>query len=282
VKAAAKQSNKKGAFTIIELLTVMSIIIILIGLLVPALNMVKRFAKRVMQKNQFHSIEVAMETYNAEWEDYPPSEWQDELFRPYCGAMKLCEAMVGQDLLGFHPNSRFQRNDPAYGRADLSTRRKYLIPGSANAYEVDDLYENWGPFDQNSLVLCDVFPNITPKGTSKLVGMPILYYKADTSKTGHNAEVPPPDSQNIYNYLDNQPLLALGMPWAPPPAPGGEPSHRLYREPSIFYVSTRNDKIDIDGDGFGDRPYNADSYILLSSGWDGEYGTDDDMYNFKR
>ncbi|MHC4727187.1 MAG: prepilin-type N-terminal cleavage/methylation domain-containing protein, partial [Planctomycetota bacterium] len=36
MKSIVKQSSRKKAFTIIELLTVMSIIVILIGVLVPA------------------------------------------------------------------------------------------------------------------------------------------------------------------------------------------------------------------------------------------------------
>ena len=31
-----------------------------------------------------------------------------------------------------------------------------------------------------------------------------------------------------------------------------------------------------------DRPYRSESYILLSAGFDGEYGTEDDVFNFER
>ena len=31
-----------------------------------------------------------------------------------------------------------------------------------------------------------------------------------------------------------------------------------------------------------DMPYNRDSYILISAGMDGEYGTADDMTNFNK
>ena len=90
MKSIARKSSKKAAFTIVELLTVMSIIIILIGLLVPGLNMAKRYARKVRQKAQFHSIEVAMDLFSAEHDGYPPSDNADD---DYCGAMKLCEAM---------------------------------------------------------------------------------------------------------------------------------------------------------------------------------------------
>ncbi len=30
------------------------------------------------------------------------------------------------------------------------------------------------------------------------------------------------------------------------------------------------------------RPYRSDSFILLSAGFDGEYGTRDDVYNFQK
>ena len=63
MKSIVNKSNKKAAFTIVELLTVMSIIVILIGLLVPAMNQVKIFAKEVKQKAQFNAISVALEFF---------------------------------------------------------------------------------------------------------------------------------------------------------------------------------------------------------------------------
>ncbi len=108
VKSTIKNSRNKRAFTIVELLTIMSIIVILMGLLLPALNKVKRYAKEVKQKAQFHSIDVAMELFNTEHDDYPESGALDGSgTTDYCGAMKLCEAMMGQDLMGYHPDSVF-------------------------------------------------------------------------------------------------------------------------------------------------------------------------------
>ena len=110
MKSIVKKSDKKAAFTIVELLTVMSIIVILIGLLVPALNSVRRYASEVKQHAQFNAIADGLEMFRNDFEEYPDSKGRDLNGIPYCGAMKLAEAMVGQDLLGFHPQSTFLAN----------------------------------------------------------------------------------------------------------------------------------------------------------------------------
>lgn len=300
MKPITKQSDKRAAFTIVELLTVMSIIVILIGLLVPSLNMVKRFAKEVRQKAQFHSIDSAIELFNNAWDGYPPSDALDEDNVNYCGAMKLCEAMVGQDLMGFHPNSRFTRDfrdgkgnllydkDPTSSADDpdednLRARKgPYLQLENANTYRLWHLYGggNTGPFfsgdGEDLFVLCDVYNRVRHQDTGKGVGMPVLYYKANTSNTIHDPNGPFPtagdDEDYIYNYLDNDELVKLGLPWDTT----GMDTHPLV-DRAKFYEITRDDRIDIDTG----RPYRPDSYILISAGFDGKYGTDDDIFNFK-
>jgi type II secretory pathway pseudopilin PulG len=287
-----KQANREAAFTIVELLTVMSIIVILIGLLVPALNQVKRYAYEVKQKAQLKSIDTAIELFNSEFDGYPDSSATGPDGVPYCGAMKLCEAVMGQDLQGFNPDSIF-RSDGTDGtkvlypdansvsaaayRDNLSMRKgPYLPLENANAYRLQDLYANTGPFAPGHFVLCDVFRRVTQRSTGKKVGMPILYYRANTANTKHDVDNPD-DPENIYNYLDNQALLMLGKPWDYG-ATASTP-HRLAIDngkPGVrFYMNTRNDKVTT-----ASRPFRADSYILISAGWDGEYGTPDDICNF--
>ena len=295
MKSNVKQSNRKAAFTIVELLTVMSIIVILIGLLVPALNKVKQYAYDVKQQAQFHSIDAAIELFNSEFDGYPDSDALDPDGAQYCGAMKLCEAMMGRDLMGFHPDSIFRSSqasddilypppsaDPIAYRNSLSARKgPYLPLENANAYQLMDLYEEIGPFAGENFVLCDVFRRVTHIQSGKKVGMPILYYKANTANIQHDF-INPDNPQNIYDYTDNQFLVMLGKPWNPP-SKGGTP-HRLAietgQQPGYrFYMNTTNDKV-LSSSRAAVRPYRADTYILISAGSDGEYGTPDDICNF--
>lgn len=296
MKPTAKQPNKRAAFTIVELLTVMSIIIILMGLLAPAMNRVRRFARRVNQKNQFHSIDVALELFRAEFDGYPDSGRVDPTGAPYCGAMKLAEAMMGQDLLGFHPDSRFLADGtdgsgnqlyfcsppPSPPPGNLKERKEHYLPlENANAYKLADVYSNTGIFAaiQDRIVMCDVYTRVMNISTGKKIGMPILYYKANISLTAHdltNEDNP----QNIYKYQDNDELVQLGLPWNPtvehPMASGGgTTTDGLTPDPKIFYQETWNEKITAIA-----RPYRLDSYILMSAGFDGQYGTPDDVFNF--
>jgi len=289
MKSIVKQSNRKAAFTIIELLTVMSIIVILISVLVPALNNVRRYAKKVKQMAQFNSINASIELFSNENDGYPPSGAFDGVGQPYCGAMKLCEAMMGQDLLGFHPDSVFR----ADGMDATSTRQLYPVNPTtqnlkarmgtllqfenANAYRLGtDIYGSGetGSFNENAFVLCDVYTRVMRTG--KKTGMPILYYKADTSNYLHDPNRPGMTAMNsdgnIYNFNDNQELVVLGKPWEQ--AGSSSMPHSLY-SPARFYRNTRNNQITTVR-----RPYRTDSYILLSAGFDGEYGTADDICNF--
>jgi len=269
VKPIAKQSNKKAAFTIVELLTVMSIIIILIGLLVPGLNQIRRYAKKVKQKAQFHSIGIALNLFNAEWDGYPPSEVVDGAGASYCGAMKLAEAMVGKDSCGFNTDSDFTARNTAglyHNPNTLTGRKQYLKLEGANVETIGRLFDAQTTFDPDEVVLCDVY--LHRKSTGERMGMPVLYYRADTSKTLHDPNALPL-SENIYNYDDNRELIALKTY-------DGE-DHWL--NPVTFYREIRNKKIAIP------RPYRADSYILISAGPDGKYGLDaddktDDVLNF--
>ena len=308
MKPVAKQIRHARAFTIVELLTVMSIIVILIGLLVPALNKVKQYATNVKQKAQFHSIEAALELFDSQFGSYPDSSYSppgDTGPLGYCGAEKLCEAMMGQDLMGFHPDSVFRSDGTAmralatgatvsvslYNPSTIPARPGAFLPlENANAYPLHQLYTNPGILDyaKDALpangnwhyVLCDVYNRVTNSETGKKVGMPVLYYKANTSRQVHDLQNPN-NPDNIYNWLDNAELLRLKMPFDPSgrdhrllrfagSATGGAPEADGVR----FYWNIRNDRVSIS------RPFRADSYILISAGWDGEYGTADDICNF--
>ena len=291
MKPIAKQSNKEAAFTIVELLTVMSIIIILMGLLAPAMNRVRRFARKVSQKNQFHSINIALEMFRAEFDGFPDSGQFDGSTPAggvsYCGAMKLAEAMLGQDLLGFHPDSRFRRDGTIDGTAatqlypptplpvNLKARKEPYLPlENANAYQLKNIFSTSAPFNEDRFVLCDVYTRVMNLNTGKRIGMPILYYKANTSHISHDL-TNPNNQDNIYNYKDNQELVGLGKPWNPPPT--GTP-HTLFPNDALkFYEITENAKIPT----MITRPYRVDSFILISAGFDGEYGTPDDVFNFE-
>ncbi len=281
---------KKTGLTLVEMLIVLAIIAILVGLLLPSLTAVKNSAREVKQKAQFSSINLALITFKNDYGDYPPSNCP--LGSNYCGAQKLAEALLGWDLLGFHPKSVWRadgydasggngtydplktRDDDGDGVPDTLKERKnpYLDTETANAFKLGDtagagtgLFENPAPLAKNTYVLCDVFgvkKVIMPNGKSQTAGTPILYYRANTSQKLIN---------EIYNALDNDALVYLKEQVDN----REQPLCRTANNYEFFYNYIRDPKIEAIP-----QPYRPDSYILISAGSDGIYGTSDDIRNF--
>jgi hypothetical protein len=231
---------------------------------------------------QLNSLSCAAELFSHDFDGYPPSDANDRTGVPYCGAMKLAEALLGQDLLGYHADSVFRADGrdtlglllyPDEPSKENMRKRQgpYVQPKSANAHRLADIYGegNTGPFPGDMVVLCDTYKRIGPSG--ERIGMPILYYRADTTATAHDAN-DPNNPNNIYDYRDNHALVALGVPFRT-----GDltPTHPL-ADPKRFYLNTRDRAIRGES-----QPHRADTFILLSAGWDGLYGTADDVFNFE-
>jgi len=276
--------RKRTGFTLVELLAALGIIALLAGLLIPAMSMVRRTAKETKQKAQFTTIGLALTTFKNDYGDYPRSDW---LLPPapgsdYCGSQKLTEALLGWDLLGFHPKSDFRSNGFNDDRVFIydannpvffdQRRGPYLELATVDAFRLGNIsirypgmFNNTRPLAPNTFVLCDVFgaKKITlANGETVRAGAPILYYRANTSgKT----------IREIYNVQDNDALVQVKQQADnkehPLTRPGGQFQY--------FYDYIRDPKISA-----RPWPYRPDSYILISAGVDGLYGTGDDIRNF--
>ena len=88
------KTTKKG-FTIIELLTVLSIIIILISVLVPGMNRARIFAKKVTQKGQFHEISKGLELFRNDHQETYPDSGAADTDRSTCRLLRRNEALRG-------------------------------------------------------------------------------------------------------------------------------------------------------------------------------------------
>jgi len=297
---------KKSGLTVIEILVVVSIIALLAGMLLPAVHTVQKMAKETKQRAQLTAIELGLATFKNDYGDYPPSDWTDPRVpgaaKDYCGAQKLAEALLGWDLLGFHPDSAWRGDgldrtggpttyDPLKvnpPNVTLDKRKgRYLELDMANAFRLGDsrpgamdgLFVTTQPLTPYTHVLCDVFTVNERKillGSGKPVspGSPILYYRANPAKKTIDPTLLPED--NIYNARDNWPLLSLRRladtgRLVVNPLANVHPLENF----NNFYEYIRDPRVQARA-----WPYRPDSYILISAGADGLYGTNDDIRNF--
>lgn len=281
--------HKKSAFTLVELLAVLAIITILVALLIPALTMVRNMAREAQQKAQLTTIELALTAFKNDYGGYPPSNWHPKDSLDYAGTQKLTEALVGWDLLGFHPDSEFTADgrtkddskeiyDPDDEKNLKERRGPYLELATANVFKLGDLFGNTTPLEKETFVICDVFgvKRITlADGKNVKAGTPILYYRANTSSKSMDSTY---FSERIYDARDNRFLVELVIKEKDlTPAQRERTLANDTNQFEFFYNYITDPKVTTTKIKW---PYRPDSYILITAGVDGLYGTSDDIRNF--
>jgi prepilin-type N-terminal cleavage/methylation domain-containing protein len=286
------KNKRKNGFTLVELLTTITIVAILIALLLPALNKVRILSFDTKQRGQINAIEIAIESYRNDFGMYPSSgnvdaadnEPKDAMGITYYGSEKLAEALLGYDLLGVNKNvpTEFNKIGLLYAQtsANLAQRKgPYLEAEKLNPVESgsdEDIFNLMG----GGHYIADIY-----RRGDLDIGFPLLYYKADTDKKIQAGSAVATTDDKVYDYRDSN------MPY----------DTTVSDEIKTNYINGRarvwdtvdgttaednfdsfviNDEIST-GSGVYDVPYRAQTYLLISAGYDGIYGTSDDICNFE-
>jgi prepilin-type N-terminal cleavage/methylation domain-containing protein len=293
---------KRKAFTLVEILTVISIIAILVGILIPAITKVRTSVKETRQKAQIVTMEMAINAFKNDYGDYPPSDYWNLSNKDYSGAQILVEALLGWDLLGFHPKTDWESDgdktsgEPLYTLVVTGTQQQqeenlrqrkgpYLELPNTEVFHLADAYDDTlGLEGQKTYVISDVFhykkKSDRDTGQTQSIGAPILYYKA---KTQFKEIFPKALTLNnsIYDYRDNMRVIQAKSMQDIADKIKNQP--HAWTDIDNFYSTDPEVPSIIDPRMIKVRvwPYRPDSYLLISAGADGEYGTVDDITNFK-
>jgi prepilin-type N-terminal cleavage/methylation domain-containing protein len=310
--------REHGGFTLIELLVVIAIISMLVMIMASGLGKVMKSAKALKQKSVLHSLEVGLEFFHDENDGYPQSKVESSdgngASPLICGAQHLAEALLGRDQRGFDPVSKWYapkqnaavkeyETDPT----SINRRKKLYVELKDSAVVLleqlydgysGDVYSSDGTGKILAPVITDIFRQrqvTLPSGQQYFVGNPILYYKANEASRDFEWDpLPAQESRLIYNFQDNAALIQLHPVRDPVNLrhlfdPVQDPLH-----PELVYKykdSTGADKIGTGKQRFYDtitdpavqnfrKPYNPQSFLLISAGYDGIFGTKDDVTNF--
>ena len=327
----------RRAFTLVELLVVVSIIAILIGVLLPAMGSIRRKAKVVQTASQLSTLDQGLEQFRADSSiggTFPPSAGDDPTDRrlianpleettaqkpqtAVSGAHLLVHALVGADLLGAPgfrdlDNDGYWSNDThrgvggAYELEDDGTevQPRYGGAGYVSDKMKEESISTLGELEETGKIYnwADDAVRVSATRSQPLFvdpwDRPILYYKANPAA---KLMIATEEQPGIYAQEDNGIItgsqnglspnysgIDFGSGWidddstyyheigdAVAPTPLDDMTEakfeyslaRFIHDPSIRARNT---------------PVRRDSYLLISAGPDGIYGTDDDVTSWKK
>lgn len=298
-----------SGFTLLELLTVVAIIALLIGILLPSLSKARHQAKRVKVQGTLKAIEVGVELFQNDFGEYPASgtTWDPIVDFPALdvhehqeiwGSARLARAMVGHDMRGVDAEGRSLKEGfiPAnrITMADLENAPR-AGPYIENLRVVRNDDALWGQRDLSVSWPADGYPIVIDDAYE----YPIAYYKANPRAP--QVWAPPPDEwRGVYCLWDNVPLTGIDDCYPRGFWDFAHTGRNLECHPLGEFGSSVPDRVNRPPPcaGFGKtfvgflhdpaalslgvvRPRNADSFVLIHPGRDGLFGTDDDLSNLR-
>jgi type II secretory pathway pseudopilin PulG len=293
--------TRRPAFTLVEILVTIGIIVILMGLLIPVVNRVRTAARVADVRNQISVLAAAIKMYEMDFRAYPgPFSNQDiqsgvDLPNVGTGAsgstgdVTMSENLVLGLLGGLINNggaAEFNWERVGSGPASFGSPKKH------NAYmNSDNLTWNRPGFspsatsghfaDDAGSAADTVIPEFVDRFTDPL---PILYLRARAGAFGvmEDDDILQYDITQVQPYTDNASPIGIGREY---------PDHGLKVLGNIDdpIVDGPNDALPyfkhptlnpVPGNAATGTPREKDTYILISAGVDRVYGTKDDICNF--
>ena len=243
------RKRKSRAFTLVELLIVISVIVLLVGILTPSLYKARSITYNTRSKAALHELSAGALAYQKDTGYYPGQQYTN-LLGPFNGSQVLAACVYGLRL----------------GEMDTSDEGKIGYPTGESSptspyvsYKKEKVLLDESPStDFTAFVPSDLFPD----------PLPILYYPSRLGNDGSLVEAFIFNDNKDY-FIDDSGPIRLSL-------------YRIYWDRRFGEGNYGGDPPTPAFNDHDNRAYKSDSFLLIGAGIDRKIFTGDDVTNFKQ